>query len=412
MGFGSAVTTTDLDGDGAAELVIGAYQASPTGWAGEGAVHVVPGTERGTLQVGDVETTRIEGTETYEGLGFTVVGIPPSSATGFGAVAIGSMNGSNGGGSLRIFEGPLTDAILSADSADAALIADEQDDGWCGTAYGYGDFDADGERDHVMGCPRVDGVAGAAYLALGPVSGTIDAYDGTIAGDTVSLNFAYRLAVIGDADGDGADDVAISNPFGPKSASRVFVVSGADFAGFEGAVSDVAAGVFELPNSHTTMALSAGDTDADGYADLFVGALGVVYGILGPVSGAVAEADIRIGIEGEFGIALDAGGDVDGDGSTDLLGGAPLTDHDAAEGYAGGAFLVLGPVSAGSYDVDRSRIRMDGEEALQSVGTSVSHVPDLDGDGGDEVLIGSVAPIVLEGVAPKSAVYMVASEHL
>lgn len=99
---------------------------------------------------------------------------------------------------------------------------------------------------------------------------------------------------------------------------------------------------------------------------------------------------------GFFGYDLDAGPDFDGDGAPDLLVGAPYRDvatHDGTNPDAGGAFLIsgahLGEEGAGLL------LFMTGTEAGARAGSSVALLPDLQGDGYAEVLVG--APGAAEG---------------
>ncbi len=89
----------------------------------------------------------------------------------------------------------------------------------------------------------------------------------------------------------------------------------------------------------------------------------------------------------QAGSSVAGGGDVDGDGRTDLLVGAWSSDEMGSN--AGAAWLVLGPVSGVSALEDRSRIRFLGSAAGHRAGKSVSFAGDIDADGYDDILIGA-----------------------
>jgi hypothetical protein len=139
---------------------------------------------------------------------------------------------------------------------------------------------------------------------------------------------------------------------------------------------------------------SAGDDNGDGYADLWVAApgqdeeRGAVYLLHGPTPvNSVADAAASwVGIEAgdRAGRSLAGGQDVDGDGSPDLLVGAPATETTRA----GAAYLIYGPSSgATSLSLAHSAFSLSAESS--EVGYSTALVGDVDGDSWAELLIGA-----------------------
>jgi len=138
-------------------------------------------------------------------------------------------------------------------------------------------------------------------------------------------------------------------------------------------------------------ALTAGDADGDGLGDLFAGAPGgdglVVGWVGGPGTLDAGTAPVHLlGDGGEFGAALALVGDLAADGGSDLAVAAPGTGTTLSE--AGRVWLFLGDLSAASGVADADAW-VDGEQAGDRVGSALAALPDLDGDGSDELLIGS-----------------------
>jgi hypothetical protein len=235
-----------------------------------------------------------------------------------------------------------------------------------GRSMASGDFDADGNRDIVVGSPKaaVSGnYLGAAFLMYGPLAtgeqdiSNSDNYDVRMFGSSSQSQHGYSAVNIGDTNDDGYDDLAIGAPLddvGGSQAGAAYVLFG-DPA--DGRTSDRYSGAFfggPSDNAGTSLA-APGDLNGDGYDDLVVGVpyetttaleAGAAYVLLGPVSGSysASSADGKIeGVNGSdlAGMRLGGPGDIDGDGMDDLLLGAPAADEDGEYG-PGEAFILPG----------------------------------------------------------------------
>lgn len=141
------------------------------------------------------------------------------------------------------------------------------------------------------------------------------------------------------------------------------------------------------------VAFRAGDVNADGIMDVWLGKNNVdpraAYLFEGPLSGTLTTADAAVrltsssgGYFPRFGPMIAAAGDVDDDGTTDMLFGVSVFG-DAEEGIA---ILMLGPLSGEVY-LEAADAYILGEEEESEVGHSVAGGGDLNGDGWDDLLI-------------------------
>jgi hypothetical protein len=227
------------------------------------------------------------------------------------------------------------------------------------------------------------------YVASGPVFAAIDlvadaawVFDGVHAEDRVGND----VIDAGDMNGDGIHDLALAASSGNGT---VFVVDGG-MTGGEYRIDLAASVAIEGPDrdSYFGDGLVTTDYDDDGTLDLVVGAFhaardrGGVWGFLGPLSGTldVGDADVTWLAGRDSGVAWlgrnMAAGDIDADGSTDLVLGAPLPGSVYLQ-----FGLALGVVEVGTLP------SIWGEDGDQ-LGTAVALVPDWTGDDGAEVFLG------------------------
>ncbi len=151
---------------------------------------------------------------------------------------------------------------------------------------------------------------------------------------------------------------------------------------------------------------SAGDVNGDGYDDILIGAwgndeggdyAGQTYLILGKADGWAMDTDLST-VDASFwgeddsdksGGSVASAGDVNGDGYDDILIGA--WGNDEEETFAGQTYLILGKASDWAMDTSLSAADASfwGEDADDDSGYSVASAGDVNGDGGDDILIGA-----------------------
>ncbi len=263
-----------------------------------------------------------------------------------------------------------------------------------------GDVNGDGYADIVVGAPLFDGNAGVdqgrVYLFLGAPTGLPATPSQTISYDIAGGQFGAALAPAGDITGDGYDDVLIGAP----RTTQPFAGEGAVYL-YVGGPNDVLGGPSwikfgGLPDTQLGAAVSgAGDVDADGFADVVVGAPGhsfiltsngaahVYRGTGTGLSNAAVATLYGQTDSAAFGAAVSLAGDVDADGYADVLIGAP--NHGLPGAAVGRVTLFRGAPGGLGAELWHA----DGTTAREYYGASVATLGDVNGDGYPDFAVGA-----------------------
>ena len=381
----------DLNGDGRADVVIGAPGrdtgvGTPTGEVyvhfGAGTVPASPELTLTATAQGERFGTAVSTSGDVNGDGYAdlLVGAgyfrsgDPGETTQSGRAALYL-----GGGSMTM-------------SPSVRLAAPVVGGGFGRTLSIVGDVNGDGYADWVVGAPAYDRLTGRAWLYLG--GATPDATpDLEITFAMPSDAFGTAIAGAGDLNGDGFADFAIGAP------QTVGATTGEVRVFFGGATPNAVVDVNLVGGATNdifgTTVAGAGDFNGDGYADLAVGAPSIAgrgqVVVFAGAAGALNQRllDVRgamVGSVGEkLGSSLDGAGDFNGDGFGDLVVGA---NNNAANGantgrayvFAGGATpAATAAVTFSSADTSGGNVTLLGD---RSAGAG-----DVDGDGFDDVLV-------------------------
>jgi hypothetical protein len=260
------------------------------------------------------------------------------------------------------------------------------------TVAGVGDVNGDGYGDWLVGIPDYDSgtvprFTGKVWLFYG---GAVlnDVFDLELYGLPGVSSFGETMAGLGDVNGDGSPDFAVtgSTAFPESLGASVF---------FGGPAMTASANLtLDYPSGSRPLSIArGGDINGDGWNDIVMGVssgfvrshVRVYYG--GPAMDGHPDLKIfpppPVTNDG-FGNSVAGVGDVNGDGYADFLVGVPSATVGGQVGV-GEARLFFG----GPHPSDVPGLVFSGEAAGDNFGISVAGVGDLDGDGYPDIAVGA-----------------------
>ncbi|RFB01423.1 beta strand repeat-containing protein [Parvularcula marina] len=326
----------------------------------------------------------------------------------------------------------LLSSLFAANGGDGSLgfvINGPQERSEAGVSVSAaGDFNGDGIDDFIIGAPNYSNdndSAGSAFIVFGTDMGFDPAFelssiDGTngieLRGINVDDRTGFSVSNAGDVNGDGIDDVIVgayvAAPNGALSG-KTYVVFGTtsplgpvlDLSTLNGTNGFVLNGANGFDLSGISVS-GGGDVNNDGFSDLIVGANfadsngfaenGKTYVVFGGNSfGASVELSSLNGANGfavnganaNFdlsGNAVSNAGDVNADGIDDIV----------ISGIAGRYYVVFGSDQPFSSTIDVSGLNgtngftFTGGTSFRN-GVSASNAGDINGDGIDDIVVGT-----------------------
>ena len=348
--FGTSVSSAgDVNGDGFGDLIVGAWR-SFAGGSLTGRAYIF----HGGPAADEFPDRVLIGAAFDDRFGLSVASAGDVNADGFSDVLVGAAGndagGTDAGRAYIYFGGPGSDAVT-----DVILTGAAAGDGFGWAVASAGDANGDGFADVVVGAygnGTAGFEAGRAYVYFGG-PGLDNVADRVFTGEAAGDHFGVDVSPAGDVNGDGYVDLIATadlNDGGGTNAGRAYLFHG-------GPGADTVADLIltgAAAGDQLGFASAAGDMNGDGFGDLLVGAwlndtratdagrTYVYYG--GP--GADAIPDIAFTGEGggdRLGVSVASAGDFNADGQADVIIGAYFNDWNGAD--AGRAYVVTSGTS-------------------------------------------------------------------
>ncbi|MFZ1459926.1 MAG: FG-GAP-like repeat-containing protein, partial [Ignavibacteria bacterium] len=372
--FGISVSSAgDVNSDGYDDVIVGAYGYNS--FTGRAYVYF------GGASMNSVADVFMTGEFTGHNFGSSVSGAGDANNDGFSDVIIGAYGSNSNTGKAYVFYG----GVSMNNIADVTFTGETSQSYFGSSVSGAGDVNGDGYHDVIIGAYGYNSDIGKAYIYFGGAS-MDNISDVNMFGGAIVDFFGASVSNAGDVNDDGYSDVIVGAYGSNSNTGRAYIFYGS--ASMNG-VADVTMTGEATNNLFAYSVSDAGDVNGDGFADVFVGAWGfstsngrayLYYG------GANMNNAVDIFMTGEtagnyFGYSVSGGGDVNGDGYSDMIAGAFGYNSSTGRAY------VYTNTLRGE---DIADLEMKGEAQYDYFGVSVSSAGDVNRDGYNDVIIGAL----------------------
>eukprot|EP01032_Pedospumella_encystans_P039220 gene39220-biopygen20613 len=400
----------DFNGDGCADVIVAAPNGDIDLRGRAGIAHVIFG--RSDFGV----ATIIDLSNRLPGQGFAIIGAVLSDRTGSAVSSAGDINGDGysdilvssssadrkgriDAGTVHVIFGhgnnlpfPDIDLLLFTTGPTTGFIiyGAKSYDMIGSSLSSAGDMNNDGRADIVIGSSSVDALeredAGVAYVIFGRPTGTLvtdidlrtyvfgESTGFVVYGGEMSNSCGYSVSSA-DVNGDGGLDVLVTAPYSAPG--------GKEFAGTTYVIYGIAPPPPPTAAPTVSPTMSPSQSVVPGYQ--------IVAAALNDNTGA----------------GMDYAGDVNGDGIDDIIVGVGGRTYNGLT-QTGVAYVLFGRISQSFANVDlgsfttssTSGFKIIGITPSLKVGKSVSGAGDVNGDGYDDVIVGTHVPDTSAVISP------------
>lgn len=375
----SGSTAGDLNGDGISDLVLGAIGAN----SNAGASYVIFGNRGGFGSIFNL--TNLNGTN-----GFTISGLAGVGYLGYSVSTAGDINGdglsdlvlgaigigvnSTAGASYVIFgsRGGFSRSfnLTNLNGTNGFMVPGIASGDRLGRSVSTaGDINGDGISDLILGAYTASSNAGASYVIFGSRSRFTPSFNltnlngnngFTVPGVVAGGFLGQSVSTAGDINGDGIGDLVLGSSAGNSGASYVIFGNRGGFGSIFNLTNLNGSNGFTVPGLTAGDYLgksvsTAGDMNGDGISDLVLGAyqanftVGASYVIFGTRAGFGSIFNLAnlngsngfkvpgIASPGGLGSSVSTASDLNGDGMSDIVLGAPYVNS-----YAGASYVIFG----------------------------------------------------------------------